>query len=103
MNKHIELIKKWLAEPESVSLEELKANREAAWAAAFDCAAEAAKAAYWAADAAVEAAKADIYWAADVTADADDAAYWAAKAAGETVYWGNLTITYIKEYEELTK
>ena len=90
MNKHIELVKKWLADPESVSLEELKANREAArdnWDAG---ATRATIAAYWAADAAVEAVKAAVYWAAGAT-------------AVETVYWRNQTITYIKQYEELTK
>ena len=33
MNEHIELVKEWLADTDSVSLEELKANSEAAWAA----------------------------------------------------------------------
>ena len=48
MNKHIELVEKWLADNDSVSEEELKANRNAA-----DAAANAAKAAsninaaYW--------------------------------------------------------
>ena len=31
MNKHIELVKKWLNDPESVTKEELKANRDAAY------------------------------------------------------------------------
>jgi HSP90 family molecular chaperone len=93
MNKHIELIKKWLDKPESVSLEELEASREAAWAdwgAAFDCAVEAA-----------------VYWAAEAATAAEDAAYWAAvgaaDAAVEAVYRRNQTIKYIKEYEELTQ
>ena len=42
MNKHIGLVKKWLANPESITKEELKAN---AYAAAD--AADAAYAAYW--------------------------------------------------------
>ena len=54
MNKHIELVKKWLANPESVTKEELKAN---AYAAAD--AADAAYAAYAAASAAAYAAYAD--------------------------------------------
>ena len=33
MNEHIELVKKWLADNDSVSQEELEANAEAAWAA----------------------------------------------------------------------
>ncbi len=33
MNKHIELVEKWLNDNNSVSLEELKANRDAANAA----------------------------------------------------------------------
>ena len=81
MKKYVELVKKWLANPESVSLEELKANKEAAWAATWDirdAAAMAAHAAYWA-----------DYEAADAIYGAD--------------YWRNEAIKYIKEYEELTK
>ena len=33
MNKHIELVEKWLKDKNSVSLEELKANKDAAYAA----------------------------------------------------------------------
>lgn len=43
MNKHIELVKEWLANNDSVSLEELEANEKAAEAAYY-----AAKAAYYA-------------------------------------------------------
>ena len=48
MNKHIELVKKWLANPDSVTVDELKANADAAYAAAaYDAyAADAAYAAY---------------------------------------------------------
>jgi hypothetical protein len=87
MNKHIELVKKWLADPESVSLEELEANKEAAWAAAWAAyrgGVKANKAAYWA----VRAAKA-----------AEDATYWDAMA----IYWRNIAIKHIEKYEELTK
>jgi hypothetical protein len=76
MNKHIELVKKWLADPESVSLEELEANnRTAAWDAWDVKAVDVAWAAYWA-----------------VRADAEDAAYWRNRAS-----------EYIEEYEELTQ
>ena len=34
MNIHIELVKKWIADPESVSQKELRVNRIAAFAAA---------------------------------------------------------------------
>lgn len=54
MNKHIELVKKWLEDKDSVSLEELREN--------------AADAAY-----AAEAADAEAYYAADA---AETAAYW---------------------------
>ena len=52
MNKHIELVKKWLADPESVTRQELEDNRDAAWAAYADDAYavhayDAANAAYW--------------------------------------------------------
>lgn len=59
MNVHIELVKKWLADNESVSQQELEDNRDAAYAA-------------WAAWAAYA------YYAADAAAyyDAADAAYW---------------------------
>ena len=75
MNKHVELVKKWLENEDSVSLEDLQANRKAAfdaYDAAFCDASEAAFAAYFAG-----------YFAAN--AAADDAAYW------------------IKQYEKLTK
>lgn len=55
MNKHIEVVKKWLADPESVTEEELDLNADAAWAVwyaawnAIDTAAggDDANAAYW--------------------------------------------------------
>ena len=84
MNKNIELIKKWLAEPASVSLEELEANREAAWdnwAAVFDYAA-------------AEAVKAAI---------AAEAAYKGGVKANRDAYWRNRASEYVKQYEELTK
>ena len=76
MNEHIKLVKKWLEDKESVSLEELKANKEGA---------AAAKAAHYAACAAAAAcAYACAYACYDYDA-ADDAAYW------------------VKRYEKLTK
>jgi hypothetical protein len=79
MNKHIELVKKWLADPESVTQQELDDNRDAAecayYAAVFEAAANSAYAA-----------------AADATHAVAAAAY-AAKAAD---YW-------VKRYEELTE
>ena len=77
MKQHIEIVKKWLADKDSVSLEELKANADAA---------NADVSAY--ADA--YAAYADAAEAADAAADA------AAYAAHDVAY-------YIKRYEELTK
>ena len=77
MNKHIELVEKWLKDENSVSLEELKANKDAAYAA-YDASNK---------DAA--------YYAADAAADAADA-YAAADAAAEAAY-------YVKRYKELTK
>jgi|TARA_B110000908_G_scaffold146290_1_gene177180 hypothetical protein len=53
MNIHIKLVKKWLADPESVTKQELKDNRTAANAAAYAAAAADAYAAasadatYW--------------------------------------------------------
>ena len=65
MNIHIKLVKKWLADPESVTKQELKDNRTAANAAAYAAAAADADAAAYA------AAAADAYAAASA-----DAAYW---------------------------
>tara|TARA_B110000285_G_scaffold105453_1_gene120007 strand:- start:169 stop:393 length:225 start_codon:yes stop_codon:yes gene_type:complete len=72
-NKHIELVKKWLADNDSVSLEELDENDNAASAAAADSVpAYAAYAAYVAAN--------------DPTAaNAPDPSYW------------------VERYEEMTK
>ena len=79
MNKHIELVKKWMADKDSVTQQELSDNRASAYAAYAACAA------------AVAVAAANAAYAAYAYADAD-AAYWADKAA----YW-------VKRYEELTK
>jgi hypothetical protein len=93
MNKQIELVKKWLENPESVSQEELKANAADAYAAAYDDTAYAVDA-YYAADYAADAA-ANAGYAADNYAAYDDAAN-AADAAADAAYW-------VKRYEELTK
>ncbi len=87
MNSYIELVKKWLADNESVSLGELKANKAAA------------RDAYLVARAAVR----DVYWA------AAEAAYFAYKAANwaddtdEFEHYKQLAIEAIARYEELTK
>ena len=80
MNEHIELVKKFLANDDSVTEAELKANKNDARAA-------------WAARAAVDC-------------DAAEAAYWAALWAFRAAYWAdNLgdEAAAIKEYERLTK
>ena len=79
MNKHIELVKKWLADKDSVSKEELRENADAAYAA-YDAAA--AQAAYYAAH--------DAYYAADAAAAAKATYY----AAADAEYWVN-------KYEDL--
>ncbi len=90
MNKHIEIVKKWLKDNDSVSLKELQANKQAAGAAyaaaaADTAAAGAAYAAYAASDAATNAAINAAMAAAHAYFCADDAAYW------------------VEHYEELTK
>ena len=65
MNEHVALVKKWLADHDSVSKEELKANKAAAYTA-YD-------AAYAAYDAAAYDAAANATYAA---AYAANAAYW---------------------------
>ena len=65
MNIHIKLVKKWLADPESVTKQELKDNRTAANAAAYT------------ANATAYAYAAAVSIAANVAfRDATDAAYW---------------------------
>jgi hypothetical protein len=77
-NPEMELVKKWLADPKSVSAEELKRAADATNAAAADAA---------------DAANADTFAAA---ADAAAAAYHAAYHAAAAKDW-------VKEYEELTR
>ncbi len=80
MNKHIELVEKWLNDNNSVSLEELRANKDTA-----------------AADAAAAAAS---YAAAYEAANAASAAYGTTYAAANTTYDAEY---YVKRYKELTK
>ena len=84
MNKHIELVKRYLFEGEDVTTEELRANYASA-ALAADATADAkaaAEAAYWvdayaaAADAKAAAEAAEIAAAHAVTTAADNAYYW---------------------------
>lgn len=76
MNSHIELVKRWLADPDSVTQEEIKENAKAAWADAN--ASGAARAAYYAADAAAEAVDYAAYDVKEAAADATETAdYWA--------------------------
>ena len=84
MNKHIEVVKRWLADADSVTLQELRENRLAASAVA-DAAADAASAA--------NAAKA----AAEVCASAAASqAEGSAKHKGRVDYW-------IRQYEKFNK
>ena len=73
-NKHIELVKKWLADSDSVSQQELAGNRAAAAAAR---------------------AAADAAYAADAAAYAAAYAAYAAAYAADAACW-------VKRYEELT-
>lgn len=85
MNPHIELVKKWLADSESVSLEELKENKKAAWSASSSAVGYAVyAAAYTAYDAA---------WADD---DGIRLTHWITQ-------YRNEAIKHVKKYEELTK
>lgn len=81
MNKHIELVKKWLADPDSVTTEELKAN------------ADAADAVYYAAG---DAAARDAAHAERAARDAAYDAYYAEQYAATAEF-------YIEKYEELTE
>ena len=89
-NVHIKLVKQWLADPTTVSPEELKINAEAAktvYAADASSAAFASPAAY--------VAYAATSAAASTSAATSDVVY-AAKVAADAAYW-------VKRYEELTK
>lgn len=82
MNKHIELVKKWLDDPESVTQEELEANAESARKSD-------------AADASAETAILAAGLAAAVPAEAARAAYAAERATVEgAAFW-------VKRHEEL--
>jgi len=91
-NKFIEVVKRWRAGGEEVSVEALQANADAANAA-------------WLADDAYDAARADdaydaaaanaAYAAANAAAEAAYAALYAADATYAADYW-------VKRYEELT-
>ena len=87
MNKHIEVVKKWLADKDSVSKEELKANAVAAYDAYEAAAYDATYVAYAAAYDAVAYDAAYVAYAAY-----DDAAY---DATYDAAYW-------VGRYEELT-
>jgi len=75
MNKHIELVKKWLADPDSVTQEELDYNRDAA------------------------------AYAADYVYHADfyEAAAYAAAAAAAYAAYATYAAYWVKRYEELTE
>ena len=106
MNKHIELVKRWLADNDSVSNEELTKNSVDAmdawayaegYADAGGSARVAADAADYAAEAAAEAVLASLASFAALPAEAAaDAEAEAAEAAEAAAYW-------VKQYEELTK
>ncbi len=80
MKKHIELVKKFLADNTSVTAEELEANIYDAYDA-------------WSANDYVEYA----------SFRAARAAYWAAVDCDDAKRWKELAIKAVKEYEELTK
>jgi hypothetical protein len=86
MNIHIELVKKWLADNDSVTLEELESNEDAAWDATI---ADIDDDGVWTAMAAT-------VWATMAAAMAD----WADDKAQR---YKQCAIEAIEEYEELTK
>ena len=99
MNKHIELVKKWLNNPDSVTVEELKANVDAAYAARFYAAAYTA---YTVANAAANAAYA-AYAAADVASAAADAAAYDDVANAAAYDAAAYAAYFVKKYEKLTE
>ena len=85
-NQCIELVKSWLADNDSVTLQELKNNRDSAYADYAD--GNVAAETLYAADVA--------YAASSDAAAAADAAARAARAAATAAYW-------FRRYEEITK
>tara|TARA_R110002020_G_scaffold358757_1_gene571364 strand:+ start:690 stop:1079 length:390 start_codon:yes stop_codon:yes gene_type:complete len=125
MNKHIQLVEKWLDDKDSVTQEELEQNKEDARAAYADAraASNAADDAYFAArkkenslrtflfrklfyaNAAYTAYYADTDAAADAASDAVDDAYFADFAAYFAATYPNLDANaayWVKEYYKLT-
>ena len=99
MNKHIKLVKKWLADNDSVTLEELEASKEAA----YD---EADEATYCAYSVNNVAAANNAYYAVDYAYYAVVTAYNAVVTANSNAtatadYTAN-AIYWVKRYEELT-
>tara|TARA_R110002051_G_scaffold30601_1_gene70705 strand:+ start:222 stop:542 length:321 start_codon:yes stop_codon:yes gene_type:complete len=104
-NKHIEMVKKYLNDPKSVTIEELEANKRDANTAAFY--ADVDDNAYAAANAAANAYAAAHADATDAYAYTDDAAYEAAyyDAAyyDAYAYAYDAAANYVKQYEDLVK
>ena len=91
MNKHIELVKKWLDDPDSVTREQLKANGDSAYAALS----------------AANASGASIAEAEDNSSDyaAYFAAYFAYTASNTAwaATYAESAARYVKKYEALTE
>jgi hypothetical protein len=110
-NKHIEVVKKYLNDPKSVTIEELEVNKK--WAciaaddAADDAAYAAAVAAYVAAYDAAYAAVAAVAVATVATVAYDAAYAAAAHAAADAGYkcclYADAAAYYVKRYEDLVK
>ncbi len=81
MNPYVELVKKWLADNDSVTLEELESNEKAAW----------------------NAARSDAYLVAKAAKAAAAMADWAADDTDEFEHYKQLAIEAIARYEESTK
>ena len=95
MNKHIELVKKWLDDPSSVTVKELKENAKAA--AVYDAAAYATNA----------ADTADTFAAAYAAYDAAVRAAYDADASPTAVLWLSAYAAdadyFVEKYEEITE
>jgi hypothetical protein len=92
MNKHIELVKKWISDPKSVTQQELKDGRDEAEAAYVDAAA------YYPADAdaaSAYCAAASAYYAIEYAASA----YYPADA--DNVAYAHYARKWVKQHKEL--
>jgi len=94
----IDLIRKWLRNPESVIKQELRSARSAAYITAA-AGSIVSTTATWAASASAQAVEATAYTADAYTADAADAAVWANVSTADAAYAAYTAFAYASEHQ----